>query len=298
MVVREFGPPSVMKLEEVPTPEPGPGQVLLKVHAVSVNRTLDTKVRAGKYARPVKLPLVLGVDPSGVIAKLGPGVTDRKVGDRVTVRSASAAATTAAPMRSASRACTPGAAMPNMSAPPRPHHDHSGRRRFPDRHGGDAPCADRAPSPARQGEARRMGPGDGRRRRARQRRSPGRETSWCPGDRGSGRRRPRQGRARPRRRCRRELSQAGSHHRISAHHRRPGHQRRVRECRRSRTVSESLRRADPPRPPRHRRRTRWRHSAARRQQALSQPDHGDGRHGRTPDDGHELRGRPPASSRR
>jgi len=85
IVVREFGPPSVLKLEEVPTPEPGPGEVLLKVHAVSVNRTLDTKVRAGKYARPVKLPLVLGVDPSGVIVKLGPGVTDRKVGDRVTV---------------------------------------------------------------------------------------------------------------------------------------------------------------------------------------------------------------------
>ena len=57
IVIREFGPPSVMKLEEVPTPEPGPGEVLLKVHAVSVNRTLDTKVRAGTYARPVKLPL-------------------------------------------------------------------------------------------------------------------------------------------------------------------------------------------------------------------------------------------------
>ena len=85
IVIREFGPPSALKLEEVPTPEPGPGEVLLKVHAVSVNRTLDTKVRAGKYARPVKLPLVLGVDPSGVIVKLGPGVTDRKVGDRVTV---------------------------------------------------------------------------------------------------------------------------------------------------------------------------------------------------------------------
>jgi len=85
IVIREFGPPSVMKLEEVPTPEPGPGEVLIKVHAVSVNRTLDTKVRAGKYARPVTLPLVPGVDPSGVIAKLGPGVTDRKVGDRVTV---------------------------------------------------------------------------------------------------------------------------------------------------------------------------------------------------------------------
>jgi NADPH:quinone reductase-like Zn-dependent oxidoreductase len=85
IVIREFGPPGVLKLEEVPTPEPGPGEVLLKVHAVSVNRTLDTKVRAGKYARPVKLPLVLGVDPSGTIAKLGEGVSDRKVGDRVTV---------------------------------------------------------------------------------------------------------------------------------------------------------------------------------------------------------------------
>jgi NADPH:quinone reductase-like Zn-dependent oxidoreductase len=85
IVIREFGPPGVMKLEEVPTPEPGPGEVLLKVHAVSINRTLDTKVRAGTYARPVTLPLVPGVDPSGVIVKLGPGVTERKVGDRVTV---------------------------------------------------------------------------------------------------------------------------------------------------------------------------------------------------------------------
>ncbi len=85
IVIREFGPPSVMKLEEVPTPEPEPGEVLIKVHAVSVNRTLDTRVRAGKYARPVTLPLVPGVDPSGVIVKLGDGVTHRKVGDRVTV---------------------------------------------------------------------------------------------------------------------------------------------------------------------------------------------------------------------
>jgi NADPH:quinone reductase-like Zn-dependent oxidoreductase len=74
-----------MKLEEVPIPEPGPGEVLIKVHAVSVNQTLDTKVRAGKYARPVKLPLVPGVDPSGVIAGLGQGVIGRKVGDRVAV---------------------------------------------------------------------------------------------------------------------------------------------------------------------------------------------------------------------
>ena len=83
IVIREFGPPSVLRLEEVPTPEPGPGEVLIKVHAVSVNRTLDTVVRAGKYARRVTLPLVPGVDPSGIVAKLGAGVTGRKLGDRV-----------------------------------------------------------------------------------------------------------------------------------------------------------------------------------------------------------------------
>ena len=83
ILIREFGPPGVLRLEDVPTPEPGPGEVLIKVHAVSVNRTLDTVVRAGKYARRVTLPLVPGVDPSGVVAKLGPGVTGRKIGDRV-----------------------------------------------------------------------------------------------------------------------------------------------------------------------------------------------------------------------
>lgn len=83
IVIREFGPPDVLRLEDVPTPEPGPGEVLIKVHAVSVNRTLDTVVRAGNYGRRVTLPLVLGVDPSGVIVKLGPGVTSRRVGDRV-----------------------------------------------------------------------------------------------------------------------------------------------------------------------------------------------------------------------
>jgi NADPH:quinone reductase-like Zn-dependent oxidoreductase len=74
-----------MHLEEVPTPEPGPGEVLIEVHAVTVNRTLDLIVRSGKYARRVSLPHVPGVDPCGVIAKVGPGVTDRKVGDRVAV---------------------------------------------------------------------------------------------------------------------------------------------------------------------------------------------------------------------
>lgn len=83
VVLREFGPPEVMRLEDVPTPEPGPGEVLVEVHAVSVNRTLDLIVRSGKYPIPVKLPHVLGVDPAGVVAKLGPGVKTRRVGDRV-----------------------------------------------------------------------------------------------------------------------------------------------------------------------------------------------------------------------
>jgi NADPH:quinone reductase len=83
VVIREFGPPEVMRLEEVPTPEPGPGEVLIEIHAVSVNRTLDLIVRSGKYPHPVKLPHVLGVDPSGVVVKLGAGVTTRKLGERV-----------------------------------------------------------------------------------------------------------------------------------------------------------------------------------------------------------------------
>jgi len=86
VVFREFGPPEVMRLEDVPTPEPGPGEVLIRVHAVSVNRTLDLAVRAGTYAVAAALPHVLGVDPSGVVAAVGPGVTARTIGDRVVTR--------------------------------------------------------------------------------------------------------------------------------------------------------------------------------------------------------------------
>jgi NADPH:quinone reductase-like Zn-dependent oxidoreductase len=86
IVIREFGPPEVMRLEEIPTPVAGPEEVLIRVHAVSVNRTLDLAVRAGTYAVPAALPHILGVDPSGVIAAVGSGVTARKVGARVVTR--------------------------------------------------------------------------------------------------------------------------------------------------------------------------------------------------------------------
>jgi NADPH:quinone reductase-like Zn-dependent oxidoreductase len=83
IVIREFGPPEVMRLEEIPAPVPGPGEVVIRVRAVSVNRTLDLIVRAGAYSLPVQLPHVLGVDPAGVVSAVGPDVTGCKAGDRV-----------------------------------------------------------------------------------------------------------------------------------------------------------------------------------------------------------------------
>jgi NADPH:quinone reductase-like Zn-dependent oxidoreductase len=86
IIVHDFGPPSVMKFEETPSPKATAGDVVIEVHAVSVNRTLDCAARAGKYSRPISLPFTPGVDPSGVIVEVGSGVTHRKVGDRVAVR--------------------------------------------------------------------------------------------------------------------------------------------------------------------------------------------------------------------
>jgi len=85
VVMRHFGPPDVLRFEEVPRPEPGAGEVLVQVHAVSVNRTLDVLVRRDGNNRNVSLPAVLGVDPSGVVVGLGTGVRERKLGDRVAV---------------------------------------------------------------------------------------------------------------------------------------------------------------------------------------------------------------------
>lgn len=80
--VHEFGGPEVLRLEEVPDPEPGPGQVLISVKAVGIN-PLDTYIRAGAYARKPALPYTPGSDVGGVVEGIGDGVNRVKRGDRV-----------------------------------------------------------------------------------------------------------------------------------------------------------------------------------------------------------------------
>jgi NADPH2:quinone reductase len=82
IVVREFGGPDVLKIEDVPAPAPGPGQILIDVRAVGVN-PVETYIRAGAYARKPSLPYTPGSDMGGVVAAVGAGVTRVKPGDRV-----------------------------------------------------------------------------------------------------------------------------------------------------------------------------------------------------------------------
>jgi NADPH2:quinone reductase len=82
--VSEYGGPSVLKLAEIPTPQPGPSQVLVRHHAVGIN-PVDTYLRSNTDNRGPKLPYTPGADAAGVIEAVGPGVTAVKPGDRVYV---------------------------------------------------------------------------------------------------------------------------------------------------------------------------------------------------------------------
>jgi NADPH2:quinone reductase len=82
IVVHEFGGLEVLKLEEVPTPKPATGQVLVRVHAAGVN-PYDTYMRAGTYAIKPPLPYTPGSDAAGAIEAVGDGVKKVKPGDRV-----------------------------------------------------------------------------------------------------------------------------------------------------------------------------------------------------------------------
>ena len=78
----QHGGPEVMTYGDVPDPVAGPGQVLVDVHAASVNGA-DWKVRIGRYAPVSHFPYIPGRDFSGVVSAIGPGVTDFKPGDAV-----------------------------------------------------------------------------------------------------------------------------------------------------------------------------------------------------------------------
>jgi len=84
ILVREFGGPEVLKLEDVPTPRPAAGQVLVRIHAVGVN-PYDTYMRNGVYAVKPPLPYTPGSDGAGVVEAVGQGVNQAKPGDRVYV---------------------------------------------------------------------------------------------------------------------------------------------------------------------------------------------------------------------
>ena len=84
VVVHQYGGPEVLKFEEYPNPVPGPGEVLVRVAATSVN-PIDCKRRAGltKDFYPIKFPGLIGVDVAGTVVKIGPGVEGFSVGGQV-----------------------------------------------------------------------------------------------------------------------------------------------------------------------------------------------------------------------
>jgi NADPH:quinone reductase-like Zn-dependent oxidoreductase len=84
IVVHQYGGPEVLKWEEYPDPVPGPGEVLVRVAAASVN-PVDYQRRAGltKDFYPLKFPGLIGIDVSGTVEKTGPGVEGFCCGDRV-----------------------------------------------------------------------------------------------------------------------------------------------------------------------------------------------------------------------
>lgn len=81
-VIHQTGAPDVIQIEELPVPEPGPTQVLVKTGAVAVN-PIDTYIRSGTVALPLQFPYIIGCDIAGVVEQCGENVTRFQPGDRV-----------------------------------------------------------------------------------------------------------------------------------------------------------------------------------------------------------------------
>jgi NADPH2:quinone reductase len=79
--VHVFGGPEALQYEDVPVPQPGPGEALVQVAASGLN-FIDVQHRAGRYKLP-SMPVTIGSEAAGTVAAVGAGVTDVKVGDRV-----------------------------------------------------------------------------------------------------------------------------------------------------------------------------------------------------------------------
>lgn len=93
VVLRAFGGPEQLVLEDVTDPVAAPGEIVIRTAAVSINRSFDLTVRRGAYARGANLPLVLGADPVGTVVAVASDVTFPKVNDRVAVMSTIACGT-------------------------------------------------------------------------------------------------------------------------------------------------------------------------------------------------------------
>jgi NADPH:quinone reductase len=81
-VVRVWGEPETVAVEELPDPEPGPGEVLVRVESAAVNYP-DVLIAANKYQVSIPPPFIPGSEWAGVVEKVGAGVTARAIGDRV-----------------------------------------------------------------------------------------------------------------------------------------------------------------------------------------------------------------------
>jgi NADPH2:quinone reductase len=79
-----FGAPDVLELVELPVPEPGPSEVLVRVHAAGVN-FFEVLIRADRYAATPDLPMFPGVEVAGIIERAGPGADRSLIGTRVAV---------------------------------------------------------------------------------------------------------------------------------------------------------------------------------------------------------------------
>ena len=82
VVIHAPGPPDQLVMGDMPEPTPGPGEVLIDVAYAGCNWA-DTQIRTGIYPHPFTYPLVLGFEVSGTVSKLGPNVSNVKIGDRV-----------------------------------------------------------------------------------------------------------------------------------------------------------------------------------------------------------------------